>query len=297
MKQYFLISTDHLEDSLWFRDEEDFVVGMNMVAVQASISDAIVLAFILMSNHVHFVLYGTEKEAIEFINRYKGRYSQYYRRKWGVKEFLRLNHADIQVLPNTLETLERAIAYVLMNCVAANICAHPTQYPWGCGNCFFKVDIKGATNTIPGGRRVKDLSKRALARLLHSDAESLPGEWIISDAGYVIPESYVPVDFVENLFRTPTRMDYFLRSSSKAKKKLEKGEDALPSFKDQVILAAVPDLCQSLFQKPSFKTLLPDEKQEVLRQLKYRFSAGPNQLGRVCGLSYSETARLLDEFG
>ena len=60
MKKYYLITTEHLEDKLWFREEEDFVVGMNYVALQALLSpEVLVLAFILMSNHVHFVLYGT----------------------------------------------------------------------------------------------------------------------------------------------------------------------------------------------------------------------------------------------
>ena len=237
MKKFYLISTDHLENSLWFRDVEDFVVGMNMVAVQASLSEVVVLAFILMSNHVHFVLYGTRKEVEEFIQRYKGRYSQYYCRKWGVKEFLRLNPVDIKELPNNPEVLEKAIAYVLMNCVAANICAHPSQYSWGCGNVFFKTAASGAS----GCRKVKDLSKRALARLLHSDVDKMPGEWVISDDGYILPESYVAVDQVERIFVTANRMDYFLRSSSKAKKRIEMSEGPLPAFKDQVILAAIPD--------------------------------------------------------
>ena len=30
--EYYLISTEHLTDSLWFRDEEDFKIGMNHVA-------------------------------------------------------------------------------------------------------------------------------------------------------------------------------------------------------------------------------------------------------------------------
>lgn len=290
MRNFFLISTDHLEDSLWFKDNDDFKVGMNMVAVQASLSDIFILAFILMSNHVHFIVYGTKEEAKEFIKRYKARYSQYYCRKWGVKEFLRLNYADVKLVPDTPDTLERAIAYVLMNCVAAKICSYPTQYPWGCGRCFFNAD------SIRNCRRVKDFSKRALAKLLHSDVNGLPGEWIISDSGYVLPESYIQVDQVERLFRTPNRLDYFLRTSSKAKKVLEMSEEAMPSFKDQIILSAVPDLCQSLFQKYGFNDLNESERTEVLRQLKYRFSASPNQLSRVCGLTYAETARLLDKY-
>ncbi len=299
MKKYYLITTDHLEDSLWFRDNEDFVTGMNMVAVQASISEVVVLAFILMSNHVHFVVYGTRRDAEEFISRYKGRYSQYYGRKWGVKEFLRRNKAEVDPISENPEDLERAIAYVIMNCVAARICLNPGQYPWGCGNCFFQAKSEGLPGRSrlmsgAGRKQVKDLSKRALSRILHSDVRNLPGDWAFSDEGFILPESYIAVQAVETLFRTPARMDYFLRTSSKAKKRLEDKDDNLPSFKDQVISVAVPDLCQSLFQKKCFEDLLEQEKTEMLRQLRYRFSAGPNQLARVCGISYAEAARLID---
>ena len=51
MKKIYLLSTDHLEDGLWFRDDEDFCVAMNYVAIQAASSPEVaVLAFILMSN-------------------------------------------------------------------------------------------------------------------------------------------------------------------------------------------------------------------------------------------------------
>ena len=52
----WLVTTDHLEDGLWFRDESDFKVGMNYVAALAADTGVIVLAFILMSNHVHFII-------------------------------------------------------------------------------------------------------------------------------------------------------------------------------------------------------------------------------------------------
>lgn len=61
-----------------------------------------------MSNHVHFVLEGTEEDAR------------------CVREFLRGNGVDIRLLELEGESLERAIAYVQMNCVAANICMHPS---------------------------------------------------------------------------------------------------------------------------------------------------------------------------
>lgn len=288
MKKIFLLTTEHLEDGLWFRDEDDFKVAMNYVAIEAARHpEVVVLAFILMSNHVHFLLRGRREDVIDFITKFKQRYALYYRRKYGVKEFLRRNSVDIRMIPADDEAIERAVAYVQMNCVAANICSHPSQYPWGTGSVFF-------CPSKPGGKRLDEYSARTRERLMHSECDQIPGEWFLSGDGYIHPGEYVAVRGVEALFRTPKRMNYFLQNSSKARKRLEAAEEHLPSFRDQIILPAVQELCRSLFLKDSFRELLADEQVEIARQIRFRFSADANQIARVCGLSYAEAARLLE---
>ena len=288
MKRIYLLTTEHLENGLWFREEEDFKVAMNYVAVQAAICpEVVVLAFELMSNHVHFVLKGTWQAVRVFVEQFKHRYAIYYRKKYGVANFLRRNNLDIREIPYEDEAPERAIAYVQMNCVAANICAHPSQYPWGTGSTFF---AEGS----PAGIRIGDLSARARQRLLHSTCDVIPDHWVVGSGGYILPSSYVNVKAVEALFRTPKRLNFFLVNSSKAKKRIETSEAAMPAFRDQSILAVLPDLCRSLFQKESFRHLQPEEQVELARQIRFRFSADANQIARVCGLSYAEAARLLD---
>jgi REP element-mobilizing transposase RayT len=288
MKEFYLLTTEHLENCLWFREEDDFKVAMNYVAIQAANSPEVaVLAFILMSNHVHFVLGGDKDDVGLFVDKYKCRYSLYYQSKYGVREFLRRNKVDIRIIPYDDDSFERAIAYVQMNCVAANICSHPSQYPWGTGNAYFVPSRHSC-------KKIGNLSGRALKRLLHSECENLPEKWSVSADGYVNPRSYVDYHTVESYFRTPKRMNYFLNSSSKAKKRIETSEGNLPAFRDQTILAALPDLCRSLFQKDSFDELQAAEQTEFARQICFRFSADVNQVARVCGISYANAARLLD---
>ena len=287
MKRIYLLSTEHLKKGLWFRDNEDFRLAMNYVAIQAASSpDVVVLAFILMSNHVHFVLVGTDEAVDAFINGFKHRYSIYYRRKYGVKEFLRHNGVDKQSISDSDEGPEKAIAYVQMNCVAANICTHPSQYPWGTGNTFFNP-------SCIAGKRLADLSGRARMKLMHSESGLLPDDWSIGVDGYILPSSYVDVTRVEMIYHTPRRMNYFLFNSSKAKKRLV-ADEHLPSFRDQTILSALPELCRSLFQKDFFSQLYPDEQSEFARQIRFRFSADATQIARVCGITYAEAAILLD---
>ena len=286
MKRYYLVTTDHLTDRLWFRDEEDFRVAMNYVAIAAFLTGCTVLAFILMSNHVHFVLMCLRREAEEFINRFKRLYAAYYQRKYGVNELLRRNGVDIQELLTEDESLEKAIAYVLMNCVAANICLEPSGYPWGSGNVLFN------RNPLPG-TRLGDLSGRAQIHLLKSNVK-LPQDYLIAPGGYVLPASYMSVAGLEEYFQTPKRLNYFLRTSSKARLRMEK--NAAPSFQDQVILAACGNLCHSLFRVKTVADLSGDQKAELLRQLSRRFSADINPLCRITGIPYAEAAKMLDNY-
>jgi len=282
--KFFFITTSHLDDRIWFIDDDDFKVAMNYVPIASVVAGVTILAFILMSNHVHFLVESTREGAELFINHFKKIYGMHYERKYSVKEFLRRNTVEIQELFTANEALEKCIAYIIMNPVAANICAFPSDYLWGSGNAFFNPSpIKGI--------RISSLSGRKRRSLLHSKTNVSSGMFIGED-GYIHPRSYVAVKFVESLFRTPLRMNFFLNNSSKAKRRLD--NDAFPSFRDQSIIASSQDLCRSLFRKSSQNELTPDELVEYLKQLKRRFSADVNQLARVTGISRVEVSQLLE---
>ena len=286
---FYFITTEHLEDRLWFKDDEDYKVGMNYVAVVSYKCGVKIVVFILMSNHVHFlIICQSRKDAEYFINEYKTKYSKYYRNKYGEGELLRRNGIDIQEIELEGETLERIIAYFLMNSVAANICLSATDYPWGTGGTFFSLKT-------PRGNKVGDMSVRERIRKLHSTTE-LPSDWILLDEGYIDPASYVYVDYVERLFRTPKRMNYFLLNSSKAKKTLAANEHSVPSFRDQLIVASIPDLCRSLFGTVSLGELTEEQLTELVKQIKRCFYSDVNQIARVTGRPYSEVARMLDHY-
>ena len=287
MRKYYLVTTEHLKEGLWFRDERDFMAGMNFVAIQAFEPRVTVLAFILMSNHLHFVVEGRWADVKAFIDGIKSRYSKYLNHKYGTAEFLRRNKVTIEEVSTLNEGLEKAIAYTQMNSVAANICSHPSQYPWGTGPLFFNASKRL-------GKPLGSLSKRARIRLLHCCQEDLPADWMVSEEGYILPESYVAVEFVESCYRRASRMNYFLVNSSKAKRKINNADDHHPAFRDQVILAALPDLYRSLFGKQSFEELTLEEQTESLHQVQRRFCSNVHQIARVTGLTYEAAARMMD---
>ncbi len=288
MKKYYVVTTGKIENAVMFRNDEDFTAGMNYVAIVASRHSRVkVVAFILMSNHVHFVLIGTREDVDAFTLDFKVRYSLYFSRKYGVKGLLKRNEIDVREIETTPEAKEQTIAYVLMNCVAANICFQANQYPWGTGNIYFNP-------SRPVGRVLGSMSGREKERLFHTNDNNLPSNWIVSDEGVILPQNYVDVEIVESCFRTPKRMGFFLQNSSKAKKRLEIDEN-LPAFTDQAIIGILPQLYRSLFRKNSFQELRPEEQTELMRQIRFRFSANIHQIARVCGLTYAEATKKIDD--
>lgn len=281
----YLITTDHMERKVWFRETADYKAGMNYVAVTAFRTKVMIVAFILMSNHVHFLILGTCQDAQCFIRLFKQLYGTYYCRKYDTSRFMRRNKVDIREILLTDEAPERAVAYVQMNSVAARICLDASGYRWGTGSCFFN-DFR------PKWQQLGDMSLRAQRRLLKTHV-TLPQNWLLSDDGYVLPESYVNIEYVENLFRTPPRMRYFLLNSSKAKLV---AESTAPSFQDSVVLSAAKDLCRTLFHKSCPEELPAPEKAELIRQLNRRLSADIHQLSRVVGLQYQEISNILSSF-
>lgn len=280
-KALFLVTTDHLIDRLWFKDEGDFKVGMNYVAILAALFNFEVIAFVLMSNHVHFILRCDRQTAEFFCNAFKQKYSQYYQRKYSTRELLRDNNIDVREVTIGDESFERAVAYVLMNPVAANVCLDVSGYMWGTGELYFRNFQLPQTRIGSFGGNEKRL-------FLHSRA-GIPDNYRVDDRGFISPASYVPIAFVESVFKTPRRMNYFLMNSSKAKRLNE-----APSFSDQMISTGRQSLCVSLFRSARLSDLNGNQKSEIFKQIRYRFSADPMQIARVAGIPYGEVCALLE---
>lgn len=284
---FFLVTAGHHTGEMWFRDEDDFNYGMNLIAVLSCKKGIDIIAFVLMSNHVHIIVACDCRDAaLEFIITFKQRLSSYIRNKYGVKEFLRGEAVDIREIETANGSLERAVAYVQMNPVAANICQYPALYPWGTGMTFFNPFQQK-------GIQIGSLSLRKQMSLLKSKF-ILPSEYIITEWGFISPVSYVKYKEVESLFRSPKRYNYILSNSSKVKAMTRETGFAPPAFRDQSIRSAMGDLCNTLFQKSEVETLTPEQTAILLSQLRRRFSASVNQLARVTGISSDKISIILD---
>lgn len=278
--RYYHVYTKGLEDSMIYRSHDDYVAGMNLLAVTHFKSGVTLLAFVLMSNHFHFVLYGSKEAALKFINLYKKLISRYIMNKYGESAFLRRVLTSCDEISLADEGVKKVIAYVLDNPVKAGICSLPYMYKWGRISCYYNsssVDLM--SSEIPGRRRMR--------RILHSNID-LPSEYKFNTGGYIDPMSYVDSRMVERIFARAKSFEYFLSTSASSR---QSRKDVIV-FSDSLMVNVLDELLKN---KYCSVIELMDEtmKRSLLLDLRKYFNASSKQLARITGLPLKTVLTLL----
>ena len=165
---YYHLCTEGLSETVMFRDNEDYVTGINYLAVcqialnqtalnqtalnqtalnqtalnqialnQIAPNQIEIIAFCLMPNHLHIVAKGENAILKKFIISFKRRYSMWLARKYNEHKILHRTAFTIKEIGST-EYLKQVIAYVLRNPIAAGINVSPFQYKWSSASCYFR---------------------------------------------------------------------------------------------------------------------------------------------------------------
>ena len=263
-----------------YRSHDDYVAGMNLLAVTHFKSGVTLLAFVLMSNHFHFVLYGSKEVALKFINLYKKLISRYIMNKYGESAFLRRVLTSCDEISLADEGVKKVIAYVLDNPVKAGICSLPYMYKWSSISCYYNsssVDLM--SSEIPGRRRMR--------RILHSNID-LPSEYKFNTGGYIDPMSYVDSRMVERIFVRAKSFEYFLSTTASSR---QSRKDVIV-FSDSLMVNVLDELLKN---KYCSVIELMDEtmKRSLLLDLRKYFNASSKQLARITGLPLKTVLTLL----
>ena len=131
------LSTDGNAVDSMFYDEMDFIDGMNRIQIVSSQFDVIILAFVLMDTHVHFIIYGKYDESNHFIHEYLRRTSMYLEKRYCQTKKLKNVPVSCQRITDD-RYLKTAICYVIKNPTAAGLQYTPYEYPWSSGALYFR---------------------------------------------------------------------------------------------------------------------------------------------------------------
>lgn len=281
-KRYFHICSDGNSVDALFRNVADFKAAMNRTAVCALRFHVLILAFVLMDNHFHFVVLATEDNCIRFINEFKRLTGKYMADTYG--EGSLLLRLPVKVIPVTEEEyLKTLIAYVIKNPTKARLEMF-YLYPWGSGSLYFRDKARGGRATSC----LKDLSSRNI-RALCKTRHKLPGDWMISD-GMILPENYVAIEEVERLFRTTRSYMHFLSRNADAEMEKPLEEWNAINLSDTELRAERIRLSQHFFGGRSLQQMSVPERLKLARSLRNKYLCSRKQLARIVQLPY-ETVR------
>lgn len=280
---YYHVYTKGLESDTIFRDDADYITGMNYMAILHFKSCVSVLAFVLMSNHFHFILHGSMTDIRAFITLYKDMVSRYVRNKYGDKKILRRVKTGISPINDSGERLKELIAYVLNNPVKAGVNILPQSYLWGTGGCYFSN-----IDTLAGAVPIDAMNRRQQIALLKSNVK-LPGTYKVNSHGFIDPKCYVDYKLVERVFGRARSMEYFLSVSNR-----KHAEETQVGFSDALLIVALKELLAKRYDSISVPELEYDSQRVIIKQLRRQFYCQPKQIARICGLSLSRVYALLE---
>ena len=285
MKGYYHASSHGMEKNDIFKNRTDFIDGMNDVALCVLGFDVVIVCFCLMSNHFHFVLYGTLDECRKFIDEYKRRCAMRMRRNSGEVQGMRRVGVQIDLI-DSQEYLENVIAYVLRNPLAAGVTLMPYHYRWSSASCYFAGEVR------PVGRKLAEISERKRCGILKSRA-SVPDSYIADDEGMIIPACYVSAEIVESIFRHPSRLMMLLAKKIENNVEIQLGVAENVVMTDQEMLTQMNELILKEFQTESISQLSMNQRIKLCLLMKRNFRAGVKQIARLTRLDPTVVAKVI----
>lgn len=275
---YYHVCTDGHAIPWMFQDDGDFIAGVNRIALCVLKIHVQVIDFILMDNHVHFLLYGYALECKKFINRYKMLTGRWIANKYGLKDYLRLLPTEMIRIEDE-ENLLNALAYIDRNSIVAGYKYMPCEYPWGAARYMF-------CDNEHGGQELHDL--RTIGSMSVVERRSffktkmvLPEEWRVDNRGMIYPGSFMDFGRMEQIFRSSLRYSYFLAKKLEGTVEMQFSDSKKVFLPDKELRDIVKNLARQLFGNENIRILDMKSRIVLAKRLRYDYAATVKQISRM----------------
>lgn len=261
---------------------EDFRFAMNLLArCSKEAPDIVIVAFAVMSNHIHIVLACEESRAVEFFQLFRKRLARYM----AFHSEIRLpREFQMELKPiKDLKTMRSTIAYVNRNGYVADSHYTPFSYPWSSGKYCF--------NTIPAHTTLSEYSDAQIRSWFRGRKPNLPASTKMEN-GHVLPIEWCAVPTGMAMFRDAHH--YF----SMVSKNIEAYSEVSESIGDDEFLtdseafALATRIIRDAYNADRVKDLTKAQLMDVARSLHFDYHSSNGQIRRVLGLSQYEVDSL-----
>jgi len=279
-------STDGNRVDYLFLDDEDFIAATNRIFVVLNKYHIVILAYVLMNTHVHFILWGDLQQCSRFMHEYIKLTSMYLSAKYGNYHKLQDLSPDYQVIANDFH-LKIAICYVIKNPPVGGIQFNALDYPWSSGPLLFKRENPW---TFTGWKSMltdsSSIGTKQMIRILRT--ESIPEKPFKLIGSMVFPGEFIPVSIVENIFKTHKGFNYFMCISKESDIESVMGSISHLSIPHYELQQHKTKLCREKFGVESIRSLSTGQRLILAKLILAQFNCSPKQVSRSCGLIFDE---------
>lgn len=278
-----------------FRCREDYIVAMNLIAVTSCDYPVLILAFCLMDNHFHFVLYGEADDCSSFVREYVRRLGISMTKRTCGREKLDMSMVSYKEITDA-DYLKTVICYVHRNPPAGRLPYPPWLYPYSSGNLLFAGALEETDWCIPRWMRksalgkLSDLSYREMSAI--SRSENLPKNWRVCGQ-LIFPGEYVATGLVERIFGTPRAYLYFLGACRDKELDTQCESFISMSIPDKEMRVIRDEVLGEMFPGQILRHLSVTQRAALANRLKSRYGCPAKQLARMVNLSYPALQRWL----
>ena len=277
-------STDGTYAEVLFRDRADFIDAMNRLYLLSRKYRIVILAFCLMDNHIHLILYGDFDECDRFVHELVRQTSSVIARRYGLRHELQSLPIHFQPITDDFY-LKKAICYVHKNPTAANLPYLPHDYPWSSGSLPFRSRGTWACPTIPDNTPAL-LSVNERRRCFRT-RDNIPDS-LITWENLILPINYIPVRVTEKLFRTARAYHYFMSSTREEDIESRGGSISRLTLPDAEMRQHKQELLRELFGRMSSRELNTQQRIRLGKELKRRYNCSVKQIARLVGLGAAQ---------
>ena len=277
---FFHVCTDGASIPWMFQDDQDFIAGINRIGICFLKTSITIIAYVLMDNHVHFLLYGTMPQCKAFITLYKRLTGKWILTKYGISDYLRHLPTDI-IRIDSEERLLNTIAYIDRNALIAGYSKLPGEYQWGSARYFFKEQ-----NGFETYKLISDMTRREQRAILGTRT-IVPDDWMIDDNGMICPLSFLDIKAIESYFKTPMRYSYFLAKKQEGVIEQELEHAQKTFIQDKELRFIVRQIAKDLFGKEDLNELDIKSRLILARKLRYDYASTVKQIARILRLEKS----------
>ena len=269
-----------LENDILLENDEDRTVTLNMIALISRGMQVDVLAYALMSNHIHLLLRGDEIQGRSFFEVLYRRLARYMASR-GKAGCLNKVTCGITSITN-LNSFRDEVAYIIRNPFVKREDVHLFSYIWCSGYLYFNSFISSTA-----GKSAEKVSYRESRMITRSSSDVIPSDFRI-EGTLILPQSFVNYKLVEQMFDSARQFLNWTLKNVEAQVQVAHAHGERPFLSDDELFPLSRNLCEKRFGTRQPKELALQQKKALAMALRNQYHASNGQLARLTTLSQQE---------